>query len=127
MKRSVRYLSLPLALLWVSCVAAGEAGGAKSGQSPSIRLNTSQKTIQLVNNGIGLRINWDGYCWIDSLWIATKPVVAAGGGAYSGVRVGTSWYATRKLLGTSRVAAGAKSLRITNIRYSCGQMTLDET
>ena len=127
MKRSVRSISLTLALLTVSCFATGGTEDANAGQSPSIRVNISKKSIQLENGRVGLRINLNGYCWIDSLWIGSKPVVRPGGGAYSGFRMGPVWHTTRELLGDPRVVSGTDSLRITNIRYSCGKMAVDET
>jgi hypothetical protein len=127
MKRSAWSASFTLALLCVSCFAPGETGDANAGSRPSIRVDRSQKTIQIENGHAGLRINLNGYCWIDSLWIGSKPVVGPGGGAYSGFRIGPVWHTTRELLGDPRVVSGTDSLRITGIRYSCGEMAVDET
>ena len=131
----MKYLLVALAIHLFSCVAAGQerdrnAGqppGADSGRSPAIRVNRPKKTVRIENGPIGLRINLKGCCLIDSLWIGSKPVAAPGGGALSGFRTGPVWHTTRKLLGNPRIASSPDSLRITRIRYSSGEMAVDET
>ncbi|HEX7574712.1 MAG TPA: hypothetical protein VF514_16615 [Bacteroidota bacterium] len=128
MKRLTRPSAFALALLCVACIAPGEVAEAIAGQRPSISVNRSQKTILLETSGAGLRINLNQKCWIDSLWIDSKPVVGPGrGGAYSGFRTGPVWHTTRELLGNPRVVSGSDSVRITGIRYSCGETAVDES
>ena len=127
MKRTVQSMYLALAFLCVSHAAPREAGGANAGQGPSIRIDRSQKTVRIENSRLGLRIDFNGKCWIDSLWIGSKPVVGPGGGAYSGFRTGPVWHTTRDLLGDPRVAPGADSVKITGIRYRCGESAIDES
>jgi hypothetical protein len=125
--RTVRSISFTLALLYVFCLAGFEVGKAKSSDNNSIRVDTSRKTIRVENKDVGLRISFNGRCLVDSLWVGSKAVVDSTGAAYSGFRIGPAWYSTHELLSDPRVANSADSLRITNIRYSCGEVTVDET
>ena len=127
MKCCSRSSSLALALLCLFSVTSGKARDGDAGRSPSIRTDTSKKTILLENGGVGLRINFNRKCLIDSLWIGSKPVVRPGGGAYSGFRTGPVWHTTRELPRNPRVVSGGDSLRITGIRYPVGEMGVEES
>jgi hypothetical protein len=127
MRRSIEPLVFALALLCVSHVASGRTSGASEESSPDIHIDNAKKTIRMGNGRLGLRINLKGGCRIDSLWIGSKSVLGRGEGAYSGIRVGPLWHTTRSLLGDPRVVSGADSVRISNIRYSCGDTVVIES
>ncbi len=100
---------------------------ASPGVAPSVRSDIAGKTFRVENARLGLRVNLNGGCSIDSLWIGPKPVVGSGSLAYTGVRAGTVWHTSRTLLGDPAVIAGPDSVRISNIRYSCGDTAVEES
>jgi hypothetical protein len=103
------------------------AGSANEEANPVISTGSPKKTIKLENGRLGLRINLNGGCRIDSMWIGAKSLIGAGRGGFSGIRIGEAWYSTRTPLGEPRVVAAADSVTVSNIRYSCGDTTIEES
>ncbi|HTY58348.1 MAG TPA: hypothetical protein VMF59_06000, partial [Bacteroidota bacterium] len=92
-----------------------------------IRSDSTGKTLVIENGPLGLRINLNGGCWIDSLWIGSKSLVSSGSGAYTGVRTGANWHTSRSLPADPRIEVGPESATITGIRYACGDTSLVES
>ena len=127
MSHRIRHWIIPVAILCVTRIAAGGAGDADEGGAPAIRADGAKRTIRLENGRLGLRINLNGGCRLDSIWIGSKSPVGTGQGAYSGIRMGPVWYTSRSLRGDPRVLSGEDSVSISNIRYSCGDTVVDES
>lgn len=123
----MRSLLIALAVLCVTRVAPGGPPRVNDGDSPAIHVDTARKSITLEEGRLGIRVNLNGGCWIDSLWIGSKAVLGPGGGAYSGVRAGSLWRTSRALTGDPLIVCGPDSVKISNIRYSCGDTVLDES
>jgi len=127
MKHRLQTEFLTLALFCLSASAAGETGDSIPGRDRLIRMDRSQKTVQISNDRVGLRIRFDGRCVIDSLWTGARPLVGPGGSAYSGFRTGPDWHTTGELTGAPGVVSAADSVKITGIRYSCGEAAVEES
>jgi len=118
---------LPFAILCVSRFAAAGTSDAVGGGAPSIHTDVVRKTVRVENGRLGLRINLNGGCRLDSIWLGSKSLVGTGQGGYSGIRIGRLWYTSRNLRGNLRVVAGEDSVTIANIRYGSGDTFVDES
>ena len=115
-----------LILLGAGSVTPGEAYGQKPGSKRSINVDAVRKIIRVSNGDLRFRITYDRRCLIDSLWIGKTLLCGSNDGGFTGFRVDSTWYTTRRLAGSPAVATSGDSLSIRNIRYVAGRDTIAE-
>jgi len=115
-----------LILLGAGSVTPGEAYGQKPGSKRSINVDAVRKIIRVSNGDLRFRITYDRRCLIDSLWIGKTLLCGSNDGGFTGFRVDSTWYTTRRLAGSPAVATSGDSASIRNIRYVAGRDTIAE-
>ncbi len=119
---------LLLALLALPCPPARPAPEAPAG-SPSVRIDASGKMISLAGGPVRLHLRLEGGCVVDSLRVGARDLVGPDGGAFTGIRIDSLWYDSRRVDGALSVTLSGDSVRISNIRFKGleGRLTEDWT